>query len=239
MVSGTKNLTKLNVNTFTGNSVKSTITKYYFPIYHSLLIFRSGIFAAACHTIMQLREFINYLLHTDFVSDDELPFPITQKHFAKGDLITDYGQVEQCAYFMNEGVVQFSIRHGDEEKIIDFFMTNDFVSSYTSFLLKKPSDVQIIALTDCRAEIIGHAEMTAAYKTSLVANQLGRIVTEGAYLTKVKREKDFLTKTAEERYGQLMREKPELILQIPINKIAKYLGIYPESLSRIRKKIIS
>lgn len=188
---------------------------------------------------MKLREFINFLLNTDLAHDNELPFSVKQHRFAKGEVITDYGQIEQCAYFMSDGVVQFSVQHGEEEKIIDFFMTNDFVSSYASFLLQKPSDVRILALTECRVEIIDHAEMMEAYRTSLVANQLGRIVAEGAYLTKMKREKDFLTKTAEERYNQLLREKPELILQIPINKIAKYLGIYPESLSRIRKKLIS
>ena len=62
---------------------------------------------------------------------------------------------------------------------------------------------------------------------------------EQAYLRKVQREKDFLTKTAEERYNDLLKTHPDYIIQIPVNKIARYLGIHPESLSRIRKKLNS
>jgi hypothetical protein len=80
-------------------------------------------------------------------------------------------------------------------------------------------------------------DMTKAYEHSLLANQLGRIVTEQYYIRKTNREKDFLTKTATERYEELITNRPELIHDIPVNMIAKYLGIKPESLSRIRKEI--
>jgi len=68
---------------------------------------------------------------------------------------------------------------------------------------------------------------------------LGRIETEKLYLKKVQREKALLTKTAEERYLSLLNTHPEIIQQISIRDISKYLGIQPESLSRIRKKIFS
>lgn len=53
------------------------------------------------------------------------------------------------------------------------------------------------------------------------------------------REKDFLTKSAEQRYQALIAQRPDLIAQVPVHKIAKYLGIHPESLSRIRKQLAS
>ena len=58
------------------------------------------------------------------------------------------------------------------------------------------------------------------------------------FLARARREKDFLTLSAEERYLALMHKAPEVIQLIPVNKIARYLGIQPESLSRIRKSVI-
>src|SRR4030095_9524152 len=109
----------------------------------------------------------------------------------------------------------------------------------TSFITQKPSDVQIVALTDCQLQAIQYDDLQSAYKTSFLANKLGRLLTEQIYIRKTQREKDFLTKSAEERYKDLISQRSELIQLIPINKIAKYLGIHPESLSRIRKEIIS
>jgi hypothetical protein len=57
-------------------------------------------------------------------------------------------------------------------------------------------------------------------------------------LSRARREKDFLTLSAEERYRLLLEKDPNVVLQIPGNKIASYLGIKPESLSRIRRSII-
>lgn len=93
------------------------------------------------------------------------------------------------------------------------------------------------ALTDCDVEIIQYKDIQKAYQTSLLANKLGRMVTEQYYIQKTKREKDFLSKSATERYNELLARRPELVQLIPVNMIAKYLGIKPESLSRIRKEI--
>jgi hypothetical protein len=86
-------------------------------------------------------------------------------------------------------------------------------------------------------EAIPYEILQEAYKVSLLANQFGRIITETAFMERVKREKDFLSKSAEERYLELIERRPEVIQLIPGGRIAKYLGIHPESLSRIRKAI--
>jgi hypothetical protein len=88
-------------------------------------------------------------------------------------------------------------------------------------------------------EVINYSNIQAAYQTSLGANQFGRKVTEYAYMQKAQREKDLLSKTAEERYAELLDKHQEYIAHIPVNKIAAYLGIHAESLSRIRKKLNS
>lgn len=186
---------------------------------------------------MTIQEFI--IKNVDPLFEGELPFTITEKNFAKNKVISHYGKIEQKIYFLNSGIVQVAIKHQEEDKILDFFFENHFFCSYTSLLKQVPSDVELTALSDCKVEVIDYFEMKKLHETSLLTNKLGRILNEKLYLRKVKREKDFLTKSALEMYAELLQTNPEITNQIPLNKIAKYLGIFPESLSRIRKQIIS
>jgi len=188
---------------------------------------------------MLFREFYNSVLNTSIVSYDDLPYPVRKVHFKKSSIITDYGQIEGAVYFLNSGIVEMTVKSYVSEKMIDFFFEKEMFASLTSFLTQRPSDVQMIALTDCEAEMIVYEDLMNAYDNSLEANRLGRIVIEQAYLTKAQRERDFLSKTAEERYAEMFRTHAQYISNIPVSKIAKYLGIHPESLSRIRKKMNS
>jgi CRP-like cAMP-binding protein len=167
----------------------------------------------------------------------ELPFVPKQLHFVRKSMITTLNQVEENIYFLQQGIVEVGIIKEEEEKVIDFVFPGQFFCSYTSFLLRKPSDVYITCLTDCLVEAIPYQALQDAYKVSLMANQFGRKITEAAFMERVKREKDFLSKSAEERYLELIERRPEVIQLIQGSRIAKYLGIHPESLSRIRKAI--
>ena len=186
---------------------------------------------------MTILEFINFNLKASFKNSDALPFKVTKKTFKKGDIITAYGQIERGAYFLTKGLIEITVLKDTDEKIVEFFLPGCFFGSYTSFLTQQPSDVQVSALCHCEVEVINYDELQNAYKTSLIANQLGRLATESIFIINTKREKDFLTKSAQDRYDELLLKRPDLIRLVPVNKIAKYLGIHPESLSRLRKNI--
>lgn len=172
-----------------------------------------------------------------FGTSEPLPFEVKQHSFAKKRIITNIGDVEQNIYFLTSGIVEVAMLKDGDERIIDFFFPGQFFSAYTSFLTRKAADVYLLCLTDCTVEAMPYQSLTDAYKTSLITNQLGRHLTETVYLARTQREKDFLTKSAEQRYIELLQNRPEIIEQIPVNKVAKYLGIHPESLSRLRKEI--
>jgi Cyclic nucleotide-binding domain len=182
---------------------------------------------------MTISEFIKINLHTD----DVLPFATPLAHFKKHAELSKIGVIEKYGYFIQEGIVQAAIESHGEEKIIDFFLQDQFVSSYTSFLTQKPSDVVISAVTDCVVEVIDLEKMQAAYATSIVTNQLGRYAIEKVYIKRIEREKSFLTKSAPEKYLELITYHPEIVELMSVAKVAKYLGIHPESLSRIRKTV--
>ena len=184
---------------------------------------------------MKLLAFLKYKLGLVFSDPDEFPTPIGEQIFEKGAVITDYGQVERKIYFIDKGLVQLTVLHDGEERIVEFFSDTSFVSSYSSFIRQEPSDCRITALTSCEMEVIKHSDLQKAYETSLLANKIGRIFTEQIYMVKGKREKDFLSKSAVERYEELVATRPDIIRLVPVNKIANYLGLHPESLSRIRR----
>ena len=188
---------------------------------------------------MLFREFYNAVLNTSISSNQELPFPINTVRVKKGEQLTDYEQIEGHVYFINRGIVEMTIKSYMTEKIIDFFFETEMVCGYTSFLDQRPSDIRITALVDCEFEMIAREDLSVAYETSFAANKFGRIMTEHAYIRKSNREKSLLTKTAEERYADMFETHAQYISQIPVNKIARYLGIHPESLSRIRKNLNS
>lgn len=186
-------------------------------------------------------EFIH--LYQQIVQDqaatpEALPFAVRQVDVKKGTVLTAYGAVEKKVYFIRKGIVELTIEDPTTEKVLDFFFENEVVTCLTSFLLQAPSDVQMTALTDCTLECFDHAEVYSKYPTSLEVNKLGRVLVEQAYLRKARREKELLSKTAEELYAQLLEKHTEYVKQIPVNKLARYLGIHPESLSRIRKRMV-
>lgn len=189
-------------------------------------------------------EHMNFLdLYNSLLNDGspakELPFPIREISVERNAVITGYDQVEQNLYFIRSGIVELKIKSYTSEKILDFFFANEVVTCFTSFLLQIPSDTEMTSIVACNMEVIAYKHLQAAYATSLQANRVGRILTEQAYLRKAQREKDLLSKTAEERYAELLESRGEYVSHIPVNKLAKYLGIHPESLSRIRKKLNS
>jgi CRP/FNR family transcriptional regulator, anaerobic regulatory protein len=157
----------------------------------------------------------------------------------KGEYLTRTGEVENRIYYIVKGAVKVAIMASGEERILDFWFAPSFFSSYTSFLQRTPSKVYIQTLDHCEVAHISYETIQKSYESSLFFNQVGRVMAERLFILKTQREIDFLTKTAEQRYQELFNASPEIIQNISVHQIARYLGIHPESLSRIRKKLFS
>jgi|JI8StandDraft_2_1071088.scaffolds.fasta_scaffold04489_2 CRP-like cAMP-binding protein len=188
---------------------------------------------------MTLLQYIRQNFDLSF-QDTDIPFPIYKSSLKANTILCDFGEVESKMYFLNQGLIQVSFLDKNlNEGITDFFLPNHFFCSFTSYITGLPSDVEVIALTDIDIEYFEKQDLLKSYETSLLINKIGRKATEALYLNKIKRVKDFLTKTAEERYIELINSCPLLLKHLTIDKIAKYLGIRPESLSRIRRKKVN
>ncbi|TXK07537.1 Crp/Fnr family transcriptional regulator [Flagellimonas aequoris] len=177
--------------------------------------------------------------NSDGDQDLGLPFPIHRASFPRNHVLTRYGQIETKGYFLRKGIVQCSVQKDGEERIIDFVFPGNFVTAYNSFVLDTPSDIEVSTLSECEVAYFFKADVKKRYEDSLIANKLGRYIKEKVLMEKLRKEKELLTNSAEENYRELLKNRPEVIENIPIHKIAKYLGIHPESLSRIRARVIS
>ncbi|MBU2526865.1 MAG: Crp/Fnr family transcriptional regulator [Bacteroidetes bacterium] len=158
----------------------------------------------------------------------------------RGGIITDYGQYEKNLYFINSGIAQLSFLTDDfKERILYFHTENTFVSVLSSFYHKAPSDVQLSCVTNCELEYVDFEELEKVSETSLLASNLMKHEYRSFLLKLIKKQKDIHRKSSAEMYKDLFYSHPELIKRLPVKKLAHYLGIYPESLSRIRREIMN
>lgn len=157
--------------------------------------------------------------------------------FQKGDCLTTIGEVENYIYLIVSGGVKVSYFVEIKEYILDFWFQGDFFSSYVSFIERTPALTQITAISETKVERIDYHQLQATYKASHLGSEIGRRMAELMYIHKTKKEIELISLTAEQRYKKLLEESKNLILEVPVKDIASYLGIEPESLSRIRRKI--
>ncbi|HET8736143.1 MAG TPA: Crp/Fnr family transcriptional regulator, partial [Pricia sp.] len=102
---------------------------------------------------------------------------------------------------------------------------------------RTPCEYQIQALTETMLWRISQKDLQRVYGQTKMGDKIGRKNAENLFLIKSQRELSLLNKTAEERYLELFSHRPELIRHIPLKFIASYIGVTPQALSRIRKRI--
>jgi CRP-like cAMP-binding protein len=162
------------------------------------------------------------------------------KSFKKGDFFIKEGQLCNYIGFLNKGIgrIYYVI---DGKEITSYFNAgsrNMFVSSFTSFLSRKPSFENIHFLEDSELLMLGYDELQALYEQSPAIQKMGRIMAEYNYVLSMERIYSLQHASALERYNNMLKIYPGLMNQIPHHYIASYLGITPESLSRVRKDAI-
>lgn len=156
---------------------------------------------------------------------------------SKGRLLTSLGNTENRVYFLLDGAIRLFYEKETKDITINIVFPNSFISSYTSYLTRMPSDFILQALTSCEYIYIEHQDLLEIYELTECGHQLGRILTEQLFLYLSHRENAFLLKSPTQRYLDLFEEQPMLIQEIPQKYLASYIGITPQALSRIRAKL--
>ena len=156
-----------------------------------------------------------------------------------GDYFLEEGQ--RCRYvgFIEEGLVRYYLNDNGIEKTLYFNKEGEFVCNYQSFLPREPSNTSIQAIEDTRLQIITFDNLQKLYASVKGGEKLGRIAIEYVFLSSMQQLKSFYKDSPAERYQEFLRSYPKLVQRIPQYYIASYVGIKPQSLSRIRKRLLS
>ena len=183
-----------------------------------------------------------YLESTLSIEDSDWNFftsKLEKRTVKKRTKMLQINEIENHISFISSGIVRFLIPKEDTSKEVTFgfCFDNEFVSAYDSFLTRKPSLYELETLTEVTMWTMTHTDLQEVYQKTKIGNTLGRLSSERLFLIKSKREQSLLNETAEERYLNLFKERPNLIQQIPLKYIASYIGVTAQALSRIRKRI--
>lgn len=162
---------------------------------------------------------------------------LIKQNFLKQEKLLDVGENEQFLSFIEKGIIRFYIPKENNNLTFGFAFENTFVSAYDSFITQTESKYIVESITDSALWRIKYGDLQEVYKESKIGNLIGRKAGEDLFVKKSNREISLLNDSAEERYLNLFRERPELIRQIPLKYISSYIGVTPQALSRIRKRI--
>lgn len=155
----------------------------------------------------------------------------------KNQLLLSEGEISTEFYFILSGGIRLYYNVGIEEKTAFFYFENMFVSSYESFTKKTPSNHNLQAIENTTVAVVSF-EM--AYKLLELFPKfefLARIMMEEELVVYQDIVSSFITLSAEQRYSKLLEKKSPLIQRIPQYQLATFLGVTPETLSRIRKRM--
>jgi len=149
------------------------------------------------------------------------------------------GEVADKAGFLKNGILRaYQLDEDGNISTSYFYYTpkNDVVTLHTSFSQNQPSEHTVEAITDCEILYIEKEDILYLYNNFHTFEKLGHKIAEKHYLEGSKRINSLQTKNAKQRYYEFLEESPELILKVPQNMIASYLGISQFTLSKIKNE---
>ena len=143
----------------------------------------------------------------------------------------------QFIYFIMQGSGGVIIQKNKKFACIDLSYEGEFLSDYMSFLSQQNSPLEIITFERSKLFRISKESFNKIISKKAIFESIYRSVAENLFYHKQKQQIELITKNAAERYYEIQNKQPDIIQRTPQKYIASYLGITPQSLSRIRKEM--
>ncbi len=163
--------------------------------------------------------------------------PIT---FSKNSIIDEQDKIPEYLYFIAEGFMRlFYYDENGDENTTNILIPSDFIASYLSLIQGTKATENVECITDCELLRIKKTDLQLLINSSENFKEYSLLIFQKALSSSEIRANDLATLTAEQRYKKLIETQASILQNVPIQYIASYLGMKPESLSRIRKNLIN
>lgn len=186
---------------------------------------------------MELRTFLEQFN----LSEEELSLMerIGSEHvFRQGEDISTFDKTASSFYFIKEGLIRsYRIIDGDDFTYT-FYLPGDICVDYESILKKNPSQHYFEVLAPTITIKYTYAQLEQLFEKHPRVERIARKMAESAYIRLLERVREFQSDTLEQRYLNLIKHHEDIFHAAPLQHLASYLGVKPQSLSRIRAKIV-
>lgn len=185
--------------------------------------------------------FFSHVLEKVLLTDEEKETIKTfflPKKLRKKQYLLQEGDVCKYMSFVEKGLLRsYNVDEKGDEHMIQFAWEGWWIADTYSFLSGEKAAFNIDAIEESQLLMITTADFEAMTVQVPKMERYFRILFQNNIVTKERRLMSSITHTAEEKYIQLAESNPQIIVRIPQNLIASYLGLAPETLSRIKKNI--
>ncbi len=161
------------------------------------------------------------------------------RHLRRKEFLLRAGDTGRYIAFVNRGCLRsYTIDKKGVEHVVQFAIEEWWIADLYSFLTDEPATYYIDALEDSEVLLLDRPSQEELCATLPAYERFFRLLLERNYIANHRRIAATLSLTAEERYLFFMKTYPQFVERLPQHQIASYLGITPESLSRIRRKLM-
>lgn len=160
-------------------------------------------------------------------------------HYQRKQVILQPGQVCDWMMFMHQGAIRaYRLQEGIDTTYFFYFPDEfAFATEFASFKTNQPTQFYLECIEDCQVTVFYRPDIYALYERHPAMQKFGRLMAEQAYLMMDRRMSHFQFHDLQTRYLAMLREEPTLLQRVPQHLIATYLGVTPESLSRVKQGV--
>lgn len=149
------------------------------------------------------------------------------------------GDVAHQVFFVEKGILrQHFVDEGGNERTCNFAFENEFLTDLESFSRQTESATGISVLEPAECLVADCVTVARALRTSPAVAEFLRIFVEYVATENIRRTKSMLSLSPERQLDELAKNKPQILQRVPQRYVAQYLGLAPESLSRIRRRMM-